>query len=153
MLENKFCWIPTGSLLSRVGGWVGGWRVGGTKNKANSVQIQLNLPVWTELGNLTDQMRTHYQNHTYHNLQQQEILKGSWVIFFFLGVEILKHFTDQLGAKISYLNTFFFKSIFKHKKGPPYFCFRFTKSYVDPQNCCDLNKNCLHLVGRETPHQ
>ena len=49
MLKNKFYRIPTGSLLSGVGGG-GGW-VGGTKNKANSVQIQWNLADQTALGN------------------------------------------------------------------------------------------------------
>ena len=45
MLESKFYSIPARSYLSGWGwGWGWGW-VGGIKNKANSVQFQLKLPV------------------------------------------------------------------------------------------------------------
>ena len=43
MLENVFCPFPARLLLSR-GGWVR------NENKANSVQLQLQLPTGTELG-------------------------------------------------------------------------------------------------------
>ena len=45
MLENKFCSIPARNYFpgwGGGGGWVGG---GGIKNKANSVQFGLKLPV------------------------------------------------------------------------------------------------------------
>ena len=45
---KKFCWIHAISLLF----WVAGRVAGGIENKANSVQFQLKLPVWTELGNI-----------------------------------------------------------------------------------------------------
>ena len=44
-----------GLLLHYYSGWVGGgWQAGGIETKTNSVQIQLNLPVGTELGNIRD---------------------------------------------------------------------------------------------------
>ena len=42
---------PSISLLVRPAGWPGG-RLDFTENKANSVQIKLNLPVRTELGKM-----------------------------------------------------------------------------------------------------
>ena len=45
LVSCKITTIPGG----RVGGRVG---VGEIDNKANSVQLQLQLPTWTELGNM-----------------------------------------------------------------------------------------------------
>ena len=51
--------LPTGTDLFQpdhyysgwVGAWPGGWGIGELDNKANSVQLQLQLPTGTELGN------------------------------------------------------------------------------------------------------
>ena len=64
MLENNvfdfimFCYFP-GLVAEAIwwvgcGGWVvvGGWLAGGIENKANSVQLILQLPTRTELGNI-----------------------------------------------------------------------------------------------------
>ena len=54
ILESKFCSFPAKSLLFRVGGRLagtGGRAAGEIEIKANSGQIQLNLPVGLELGN------------------------------------------------------------------------------------------------------
>ena len=61
MLENDafdlkmFCYFP--GLVAEAMCWVGcggyvlGWVAGGIENKANSVQLLLQLPTGTELGN------------------------------------------------------------------------------------------------------
>ena len=51
--KNQFNQIPAISLLFRMGGLVvGGLPAGVIETKTNSVQIQLNLPVGTELGKI-----------------------------------------------------------------------------------------------------
>ena len=55
MLESKLNQIPAISLLCWVQGWVQGWLGGSSrfiKNKANSVQLKLQLPTETELGKI-----------------------------------------------------------------------------------------------------
>ena len=59
MLENKFCLFPAESACfdTPEGWWVGG--VGGDCDiKANSVQLLLQLPTRTELGNKPQQKTT-----------------------------------------------------------------------------------------------
>ena len=64
MLESKFFSIPAKSLLLRVGGRaagrVAGRAAGEIENKANSGQIQLNLPVGPELGKIKRKSTPYY---------------------------------------------------------------------------------------------